>query len=98
MNFYSVYVYVFPVLAFPLAYALWLQRYAGDHRLVVLMLSMHIILAYVVPGIGTRESRVSPLAAANQPRDRSHEYVPLRLHDLLPCLLSTRWGTSHRHD
>ena len=53
MKFFRIYEYAAPLLLFPLAYWLWLGRYDGNHRLVLLVLSFPILFAYVVPGLGT---------------------------------------------
>jgi hypothetical protein len=52
MRFFSFYQYLVPTLLFPLSYWLWLSRYNGDHWMVVLVLSVPICVAYVVPSIG----------------------------------------------
>ncbi|HET6371928.1 MAG TPA: hypothetical protein VFG76_01385 [Candidatus Polarisedimenticolia bacterium] len=52
-RFFSVYQYVVPALLFPASYLLWLRRFDGDHGLVALALSVPVVFAYVVPGIGT---------------------------------------------
>jgi hypothetical protein len=52
-RFFSVYQYLVPALLFPASYVLWLRRFDGDHGLVVLALSVPVVFAYVVPGIGT---------------------------------------------
>ncbi|MBW3540594.1 MAG: hypothetical protein KY476_10000 [Planctomycetes bacterium] len=53
MRFFHIYEFAAPLLLFPLAYWLWLDRYDGNHRLVVLVLSIPILFAYVIPGLGT---------------------------------------------
>jgi hypothetical protein len=53
MRFFRVYEYAAPLLLFPLVYWLWLRRYEGDHRLVILVLSFPVLFAYIVPGLGT---------------------------------------------
>lgn len=58
MRFFRVYEYVVPLLLFPLAYWLWLSRYEGDHRLVLFMISIPVIFAYVIPGLGTNWLRL----------------------------------------
>ena len=52
-KFFSLYQYIVPILFFPLAYYLWYLKFQGDHRLVLLVLSIPILVAYVIPGIGT---------------------------------------------
>jgi len=53
VKFFRIYEYVVPFLLFPVAYWLWLKRYGGDHHLVLLTLSIPILFAYVIPGLGT---------------------------------------------
>ena len=52
-RFFSLYQYLAPVLLFPLSYWLWLERCDYDHRFVVLVLSVPVLFAYVIPGLGT---------------------------------------------
>ncbi len=52
MLFFRVYQYLGPVILLPLTYWLWWQRFE-DHRLVFLILSIPIVTAYIVPGLGT---------------------------------------------
>jgi len=49
---FTIYQYVVPALLFPASYLLWLRR-LEDHRVVLLTLSMPVLFAYVIPGIGT---------------------------------------------
>jgi len=58
MQFYRIYQYVVPVVLFPLAYWRWLIRYENDHALTLLALSIPILFAYIVPGIGTNWLRI----------------------------------------
>ena len=53
MRFFRWYQFVVPLTLFPLSYALWLQRYDGQHALVWLALLLPVVFAYVVPGLGT---------------------------------------------
>jgi hypothetical protein len=53
MRFFRWYQFVVPVTLFPLSYLLWLRRYDGAHALVWLALSLPVVFAYVVPGLGT---------------------------------------------
>lgn len=53
MRFFQVYQYLAPAILFPLSYWLWWERYAQSHALVLLVMSIPILFAYVVPGIGT---------------------------------------------
>lgn len=52
MRFFSLYQYIAPAIAVPLAYWLFLQRYAGNHALVAFFLAVPITFSYVVPAIG----------------------------------------------
>lgn len=58
MKFFQWYQFVAPVILFPLSYWLWWQRYAEDHRMVLAALSLPIVFAYVIPGIGTNWLRL----------------------------------------
>jgi hypothetical protein len=58
MRFFQIYQLVVPLLLLPLSYWLWLVRYDGDHRLVLLALSLPIVYAYVIPGVGTNYLRL----------------------------------------
>lgn len=58
MKFFQIYQYAAPLLLLPLSYWLWLARYGGDHRLVLMALSLPIAFAYVIPGIGTNWLRL----------------------------------------
>jgi hypothetical protein len=53
MNFFNLYQYITPLLLFPLSYYLWLRQFDGNHRFVWLMLSMPVLFAYIIPGLGT---------------------------------------------
>lgn len=53
MKFFRWYQFLVPLTLFPVSYLLWLRRYDGNHALVWLVLSIPVIFAYVVPGIGT---------------------------------------------
>lgn len=58
MPFFQIYQYAAPIVLFPISYWLWLDRYEGDHRLVWLMLSLPVVFAYVIPGLGTNWLRL----------------------------------------
>jgi hypothetical protein len=58
MRFFNIYQYVVPVVLFPISYVLWLTWYDGDHRLVLLTLSIPVVFAYVIPGLGTNWLRL----------------------------------------
>jgi hypothetical protein len=58
MKFFQVYQYAAPLVLLPLSYWLWSQRYGGDHRLVLLALSLPVAFAYVIPAIGTNWLRL----------------------------------------
>lgn len=57
-RFFDLYQYLAPAILFPVSYYLWVVRYDGNHSLVILALSMPIIFAYVIPGIGTNWLRL----------------------------------------
>jgi hypothetical protein len=52
MRFFSLYQYIAPAILFPLAYWLFLRRYAGDHTITAFMLAIPITFSYVVPALG----------------------------------------------
>lgn len=52
-RFFSVYQFVGPAILVPLSYFLWWRRLGGDHRLALAALSIPILYAYIIPGIGT---------------------------------------------
>lgn len=52
MRFFSLYQYIAPMIAVPLAYFLWLARYNGDRALAAFMLVVPVTFAYVIPAIG----------------------------------------------
>jgi hypothetical protein len=58
MNFFGLYQYAAPLVLLPLAYWLWLERSGGEHRLALLLMSMPVIYAYVVPAVGTNVLRI----------------------------------------
>jgi len=58
MHFFNVYQYAAPLVLLPLAYWLWLQRCAGEHRLAALALAIPVLFAYIVPAIGTNVLRI----------------------------------------
>jgi hypothetical protein len=58
MRFFRIYQYLAPLCLLPVAYWLWHRRYEGDHRLVILVLSVPILFAYIIPGIGTNWLRL----------------------------------------
>jgi hypothetical protein len=58
MRFFQIYQFVVPLVLLPLAYWLWLARYGGDHRLAALAISLPVVFAYVIPGIGTNWLRL----------------------------------------
>lgn len=53
MKFFRWYQFIVPLTLFPASYMLWLRRFEGDHSLVWLALSLPVVFAYVVPGLGT---------------------------------------------
>lgn len=52
-RFFRWYQFVVPLVLFPASYLLWLRRYDGDHTLVWFALSLPVLFAYIVPGLGT---------------------------------------------
>ena len=58
MRFFSLYQYIAPAILFPLAYALFLRRYDGDHRMTLFMLAVPITFSYVIPAIGMNVLRI----------------------------------------
>jgi hypothetical protein len=58
MRFFAVYQYAAPLLLLPLAYWLWLERAQGEHRAALLLVSIPVIYAYVVPAVGTNVLRI----------------------------------------
>lgn len=58
MRFFALYQFLAPAVLFPISYYLWWQRYGHDHRLVVMALSMPVLFAYVIPGLGTNWLRL----------------------------------------
>jgi hypothetical protein len=58
MKFFTIYQYAAPIILLPLSYILWLNRLDGNHWLVWFALSMPILSAYVIPGIGTNRLKL----------------------------------------
>jgi hypothetical protein len=58
MRFFNLYQYAAPLVLLPLAYWLWLERSGGEHRLALLLMSMPVVYAYVVPAVGTNVLRI----------------------------------------
>lgn len=58
MRFFSLYQYAAPALLLPLAYWLWLERAQGEPRLALLLMSMPVLYAYVVPAVGTNVLKI----------------------------------------
>jgi hypothetical protein len=52
MRFFTVYQYVAPIAFLTLGYSLWLRRFSGDHRMVLLVLSVPVVFGYVIPALG----------------------------------------------
>ncbi|MGE5708479.1 MAG: hypothetical protein ACM3YO_09110 [Bacteroidota bacterium] len=51
-RFFNLYQYITPLLLFPLAYWLWFSQ-SHSHPFALFALSIPIVAAYVIPGIGT---------------------------------------------
>ncbi len=58
LRFFRVYQFVVPAILFPVSYYLWFVHYDRDHRLALLALSIPVVYAYVIPGIGTNWLRL----------------------------------------
>jgi hypothetical protein len=58
MKFFNLYQYLAPLLLFPLSYTLWLRQFEGNHAFVLLMLSIPVLFAYIIPGLGTNWLRL----------------------------------------
>jgi hypothetical protein len=56
--FFNIYQYLVPLVLFPVSYLLWLHHYEGQHAPVLLALSLPVVSAYVVPGLGTNWLRL----------------------------------------
>jgi hypothetical protein len=52
LKFFRWYQFIGPLIFLPLGYWLWLGRYGGNHALAALALSVPIVFAYVIPGLG----------------------------------------------
>jgi hypothetical protein len=57
-RFYNVYQFVVPVVLFPLAYWLWLERFGGDHRVTLLVMFVPVIAYYAFVMIGIMKFRL----------------------------------------
>jgi hypothetical protein len=51
-RFLNLYQYLAPALLLPVSYWLWFER-SRNHRFVVLVLTVPILFAYIIPGLGT---------------------------------------------
>jgi hypothetical protein len=58
MKLLNLYQYLVPIFFFPLNYYFWWQQFEGNHAFVWLMLSMPVLFAYVIPGLGTNWLRL----------------------------------------
>jgi hypothetical protein len=58
MRFFRIYEYAAPLVLFPVSYYLWLKRFDYRHDFVLLALSMPVVFAYVIPGLGTNWLRL----------------------------------------
>lgn len=58
MRFFNIYQYLAPLAILPLAYWLWLDRAGGEHRTALLMLSLPVLYAYLVPAVGANVLRI----------------------------------------
>lgn len=57
-RFFNVYQYAGPAIALPLGYYLWWHAYEGSHLMAIAALTVPIVYAYVVPGLGTNWLRL----------------------------------------
>ena len=53
MKFFNIYQFLAPAILVPLSYWLWWTRYDHRHDFVLLVLSIPVLFAYIIPGIGT---------------------------------------------
>ena len=53
MPFFNIYQFLAPAILVPLSYWLWWTRYEHRHDLVLLVISIPVLFAYIIPGIGT---------------------------------------------
>ena len=53
MRFFNIYQYLAPILLLPAGYYLWLRQFDNNHRFVLLILSMPMLFAYIIPALGT---------------------------------------------
>ncbi len=58
MRFFAVYQVIATLVLLPMSYWLWWQRYDGDHRLALMTMSLPVVFAYVIPGLGTNWLRL----------------------------------------
>jgi hypothetical protein len=52
-RFFDVYQFAGPAIALPLSYYLWWRTFGGSHLMAVAVLTVPIVYAYVIPGLGT---------------------------------------------
>lgn len=52
-RFLGLYQYLAPALLFPVSYWLWWERSGHNHRFVALVLTVPVLFAYIIPGLGT---------------------------------------------
>ncbi len=57
-RFYNVYQFVAPLLFFPVAYWLWLERYDGNHEFAALIMFVPVVSYYLLVGIGIMKFRM----------------------------------------
>jgi hypothetical protein len=53
VRFFRIYEYAAPLILFPASYYLWLKPFDDRHDFVLLALSMPVVFAYVIHGLGT---------------------------------------------
>jgi hypothetical protein len=58
MSFFRIYQYLVPAVLFPASYYFWWRRFDHRHDFVLLAMSMPVVFAYVIPGLGTNWLRL----------------------------------------
>ncbi len=57
-HFYQIYQIVVPIVLFPLAYWLWLERFSGNHAVAALVMFVPVIAYYVFVIVGITRLRL----------------------------------------
>jgi hypothetical protein len=58
MMFFNAYQYLAPLILLPVSYYLWWERLGNNHPLALLMLSIPVLFAYIIPAVGMNWLRV----------------------------------------